>query len=84
MSETIWPELTDIFRSTLYDDTLTISEKTTAKDVPGWDSVTHVLLLVAVEKHFKIKLTAGEIQKLQNVGEMVALIQAKKSATGAK
>jgi acyl carrier protein len=84
MSENIWQELTNIFRSTLDDETLTLSENTTAKDVPGWDSITHVLLVVGVEKHFKIKLTAGEIQKLQNVGELVALIRAKRSVTGAK
>ncbi|HTV39353.1 MAG TPA: acyl carrier protein [Candidatus Sulfotelmatobacter sp.] len=84
MSDNTWQDLTNIFRSTLDDEALTLSESTTAKDVSGWDSITHVLLVVAVEKHFKIKLTAGEIQKLQNVGELVALIRAKKSVTGAK
>ena len=79
MNDNLWAELTAIFRETLDDDSITLTEATTAKDVPGWDSITHVLLVVAVEKKFRIKLIAAEIQRLQNVGELAALIRSKRA-----
>lgn len=79
MNDSLWQELTAIFRESLDNDSLTLTETTTAKDVEGWDSITHVLIVVAVEKKFRIKLTAGEIQRLQNVGELATLIRSKRT-----
>ncbi len=77
MNDTVWNDLTGIFRESLDNDSLVLTETTTAKDVDGWDSITHVLIVVAVEKKFRVKFTAGEIQKLQNVGDLAALIRRK-------
>lgn len=79
MNDTIWDDLTAIFRDVLDNDKLVLEEKTTAKDVEGWDSITHVLLIVAAEKKFRVKFTAGEIQQLQNVGNLADLIRRKKA-----
>lgn len=79
MSDDLWNNLTAIFRESLDNDSLELTETTTAKDVEGWDSITHVLIVVAVEKKFKVKFTAGEIQRLQNVGEFAALIRSKQT-----
>jgi acyl carrier protein len=70
----MWGELTTIFRETMDNPTITLSESTTASDIADWDSITHVLLIVAVEKKFGVKFTATEIQTLQNVGQLAALI----------
>ncbi len=78
MHDELWDGLTKVFRDTLGNDELTLTETTTANDVEGWDSITHVLLIVAVEKKFKVKFTAGEIQKLENVGQLAALILSKR------
>jgi acyl carrier protein len=77
MNDTVWNDLTAIFRESLDNDSLTLAENTTTKDVEGWDSITHVLIVVAVEKKFRVKFTAGEIQQLKNVGDLVALIRRK-------
>jgi acyl carrier protein len=77
MSDNVWNDLTAIFRDSLDNDSLTLTEGTTANDVEGWDSITHVLIVVAVEKKFRVKFTAGEIQRLNNAGELAALIRSK-------
>jgi acyl carrier protein len=79
MNDFIWKGLTDIFRYELDNDSLVLTENMTASDVAGWDSITHVMIVVAVEKKFGVKLAAGEIQRLRNVGEFAALIQKKLS-----
>ena len=79
MNDNLWNDLVAIFREQLDDESLTLSETATARDVPGWDSITHVLIIVAVEKKFQVKFTAGEIQQLQNVGELAALIRRKQA-----
>lgn len=66
-----------IFIDVLDDDDISINQETTADDVEDWDSLTHIELIVAVEKHFKIRFKSEEIQTFQNVGEMCNAIQKK-------
>ena len=42
----VMAELTDICRTVLDQPDLTLSEETSADDVPGWDSTTHIALVV--------------------------------------
>lgn len=70
----ILKQINGIFHDTLDDDTLVIDETTQASDVDEWDSLTHIQLVVAVEKHFKIRFTSKEIQSWDNVGEMIDCI----------
>ncbi len=69
--------LNKIFADTLDEDNIVLTEQSTADDVEGWDSLSHVQLVVAVEKHFKIRFTAKEIQSWKNVGELIDSISAK-------
>jgi acyl carrier protein len=67
----------DIFRDILDDEEIVLEDSTTADDVEGWDSLTHIQLIVAIEKQFKIKFTSKEILSWRNVGEMLDSIAAK-------
>ena len=66
----ILEEITPIFRDVLENDDITVTETTTAEDIPEWDSLAHIHLVVGIEKHFKIRFTSGEIDGFKNVGEM--------------
>ena len=70
-------KLTAIFRQTFSDDTLEINETTTAEDIPGWDSLTHIVLIVSVEKGFGITLSTREVRSMKNVGDFMELIHKK-------
>lgn len=70
-------ELQEIFRDIFDDDELTISNKTTANDIEDWDSLTHMQLIVQIEKKYKIRFTTGEIKKAANVGEFISIIEGK-------
>jgi acyl carrier protein len=72
--------LTDVFRDVFDDESLTITDATTAKDIESWDSLNHVNLIVAVEKVFKIRLTMKDATGLANVGALVQLIERKLAA----
>jgi acyl carrier protein len=71
-------KLTQVFRDTFDDEELVIHPGTTAKDVPAWDSVMHVTLMINVEGAFKLRFKSGEVAGLKNVGELVALINSRR------
>ncbi len=54
---------------------LEITDATTAQDIPDWDSITHVNLIVAVEKDFKTSFTTKDVKALGNVGDFIRLIE---------
>ena len=54
-------------------------DETTAKQVPNWDSLNHINVILAVEKEFKIKFKGAEILRIKNVGELQQLIDTKLS-----
>ncbi len=74
----IYAELTQVFRDVFDDDDITLTAATTAEDVPGWDSQAHVNLVVAVETRFGIRFRTAELEALHDVGDVVALIAAKR------
>ena len=65
-------DLLPIFRDVFENDEIEISETTVAADIPEWDSLNHIYLVVAIEKHFNVKFTTHQIQSWQSVGDIIA------------
>ena len=75
--EDILSKVQNIFRDVLDEENISLTSQTTANDIEEWDSLTHIQLVVAIEKSFKIKFTSKEILSWKNVGEMGETIHAK-------
>jgi len=72
-----YAKLTEIFHDVFDDDSIAVTPTLTADDVDEWDSLSHIRLVLAVEKKFGLKFSAAEVGRLKNVGEFVSLIEAK-------
>ncbi|SIO35260.1 acyl carrier protein [Bradyrhizobium erythrophlei] len=73
----VYSKLTGVFRDVFDEDDLALTPQTTADDVDGWDSLSHIRLVLAVSKAFGVKFSASEIGSLKNVGEFADLIEKK-------
>ncbi|GIK47445.1 MAG: acyl carrier protein [Hyphomonadaceae bacterium] len=69
--------LQPMFRDFFNDDGLVISEQTNAEDIPDWDSLANVNLVLAVERELGIQFDTEEITEFQNVGDMITSILGK-------
>lgn len=76
-STQILEQLTAIIRDALDNETLPLTSETSAADVPAWDSLAHINIVVATEMGFGIKFRTAELEQLRNVGEFVSLIEQK-------
>ncbi len=72
-------QLQPIFQDILDQPDLHVTLESNANNVEDWDSLAHINLVTAVERHFKVKFALGELQELKNVGDMVHLIQRKRA-----
>ena len=70
-------QVQEIFRTVLKNESVVLSDETTAEDVPGWDSLTHVELIATIEKHFGIRFSIREMLSWKTVGKMVDCVAKK-------
>jgi acyl carrier protein len=77
-TNSIADRMSRIFRDVFDDPSINIRDDMTSEDIDAWDSLTHIHLIFAMEKEFKIVFTIGEAgSSLKNVGELRALIEKK-------
>jgi len=73
----IYARLGEIFQDVFDDESIKVTPELSAKDVDEWDSLTHIRLILTVEKAFKVRFSTVEVGKLQNVGDLVGLIKSR-------
>lgn len=72
--EEIFEKLNEIFREVFEDDSIVVTDTTSASDIEDWDSLTHITLISEVEEEFDIKFAMKDVIGMKNVGEMVDII----------
>ena len=70
----IYEKLTRVFRDVLDDDVLEITPEMTANDVEDWDSLSHVRLILSVERIFDIHISIIELAQFNNVGQLADMV----------
>jgi acyl carrier protein len=77
IKDTIINELNVIFCDIFDDASMKINTETTANDVEGWDSLSHMMIITMVEKHYNIKLKLREVMGFESVGDFCNCIESK-------
>ena len=72
--EEILNKLNNIFNQ-VFDREITLLESTSAKDINGWDSLTHITIISMVEEEFEISFTMKLVLEMQNIGDMISIIE---------
>ena len=67
--------LLTIFRDIFEDPNLNISENTSSDDIPKWDSLNNIKLLISIEQKLNIRFSPSNISGIKNVGELIDLIE---------
>lgn len=70
-------QLNEIFRQVFDDDTIEIAPEMTSNDIDGWDSLSHINLITAVEANFGIRFTQRELPTFKNIGDLLKSIESK-------
>lgn len=75
--EEIFKKLNEVFCDVFDDPDIRVNDFTTAADIDGWESLTHITLISSIEDAFDISFSMKEVVKMKNVGEMVDRIEEK-------
>jgi acyl carrier protein len=73
-------EVQEIFRSVFDSPDLEITPQSNAHNVDGWDSIVHISIVMALEKRYKVKFGLGQLQDLEDVGDLLNLLKSKIAA----
>lgn len=73
----ILKEVNSIFIKVFEDPSIQLTEQSTTDDVESWDSLNHIQMITAVEKHFKIRFELNDLLNFANVGDLCKGIQKK-------
>lgn len=76
--EAISSRVVEIMREVFDNDDIQYRDDLTAEQVEGWDSLSHIRLMVAVEKEFGVRFTGAEMEQLANLGALVDLLERKR------
>lgn len=73
--EEMLKKVNEIFWDVFDDDSIVVTEETTAADIEDWDSLTHITLISEVENEFDFTFAMKDVLGMKNVGEMLDIIE---------
>jgi len=78
----IFERMQMVFRDVFDEESLVLRDNLTAADVENWDSLTHINLIVGIEREFKARFTTAEVGSMTNAGDLENLVRKKVGARG--
>ena len=75
--EEILNRLQIIFQN-VFDEDVSINEETKPSDIDGWDSLTQIVLLSAIQNNFDIDISMDEAITIDGVASIIKIIESKK------
>ncbi|MEN9394808.1 MAG: hypothetical protein RL362_1029 [Bacteroidota bacterium] len=79
MSHNIEERVNGVFRRIFKNDSIQVNRSTTAQDIKGWDSITHLHIISGMEEEFSVEITGFEVMNMENVGDLFDLLSDKLS-----
>tara|TARA_B110000967_G_scaffold170739_1_gene180877 strand:+ start:2129 stop:2365 length:237 start_codon:yes stop_codon:yes gene_type:complete len=73
----VFNKVQEVFREVLEDEELIIKEDYNSEDIDDWDSLTHIMLVVEIEKTFNMRFLSSEISNWKDIGAMITSIESK-------
>ena len=73
--EEIVAKVREAFIKVLDHENFELTETTTADDVDGWESITHMMIISEVEKQFGIKFKLMDLMNMNNVGDLIKTVE---------
>lgn len=70
-------KLQEIFRDVFDDEEIVLTEEMTSEDIEDWDSLSHITLIIEIEKSFDIEFSTEDVMGAKNVGEFIKVIESK-------
>ncbi len=76
-NEELTARVVGVFRKVFKNDSIAVHRETTAKDIAGWDSITHLDIISGMEEEFDVEITGFEVMNMSNVGDLYDLLTQK-------
>jgi acyl carrier protein len=73
--EEILSKVKEAFVSVLAHENFKLTDETTADDVDGWESITHMMIITEIEKSFNIKFKLMDLMNMNNIGDLLNTIE---------
>ena len=73
-NEELTARLVGVFRNVFKNEGISVQRETTAKDIAGWDSITHLDIISGMEEEFGVEITGFEVMNMSNVGDLYDLL----------
>jgi acyl carrier protein len=76
-ADAIFDRVNAVFQKVFNNPSIQVNRQTTAKDIQGWDSITHLDIITGMEEEFNVEISGFEVMNLQNVGDLLDLLSEK-------
>ena len=64
-----------IFQEVLEDEDFVLDKCLKREDVEGWDSLTHIELVLGLEKEFQVKFSTQQIMKMESIEDIILFLE---------